>query len=231
MNDQRFFDLAMKVIARHATDTERAELDSVMANEPKWKREFERLAHETKVAEEVLPLVAATQSSVGQMPDYARERLMTKVRQTLGRPEKTPKKTRWWLFALVPATALLTVLLVPLLRTSPEPLVQLAMLDVAGGTRGSDTNEVAAFEKTWGQTPLQTFDKPADVGEWERNWPPGRRSIIKVVYDRAAAEIRVSGQTRTLTRQTLFQQTFPVETDLPDTLQKVKAFIQEQTGR
>ena len=34
MNDERFFDLAMKAIARQASDTQRAELDALLARHP-----------------------------------------------------------------------------------------------------------------------------------------------------------------------------------------------------
>ncbi len=37
MNDQRFFDLAMKVIANQATEAERTELDSIVARDPHSK--------------------------------------------------------------------------------------------------------------------------------------------------------------------------------------------------
>ena len=56
MNDQRFFDLAMKVIARQSTDAECAELDALLASQPELKREFERLQADARIAKEVLPL-------------------------------------------------------------------------------------------------------------------------------------------------------------------------------
>ena len=34
MNDQHFFDLAMKVVARQADEEERADLDAMLAREP-----------------------------------------------------------------------------------------------------------------------------------------------------------------------------------------------------
>jgi uncharacterized protein involved in exopolysaccharide biosynthesis len=44
MNDEHFFDLAMKAIARQTTDAERAELDALLASQPELRQEFERLA-------------------------------------------------------------------------------------------------------------------------------------------------------------------------------------------
>ena len=92
MNDQRFFDLAMKVIAHQCNDAERAELDALLAREPELRAEFTRLEADVRLAKEVLPLVAACTSSTGQFPAYARERLQTTVRQTLGRPESAAQE-------------------------------------------------------------------------------------------------------------------------------------------
>jgi len=92
MNDQRFFDLAIKVIARQANDAERADLDAVLAREPELRAQFTRLEADARVTKDVLPLVAACTSSTCQFPAYARERLQTTVRQTLGRPESAAEK-------------------------------------------------------------------------------------------------------------------------------------------
>ena len=56
MNDERFFDLAMKVIARQATEAERAELDARLAREPELRAEFARLQADVRVAKDALPL-------------------------------------------------------------------------------------------------------------------------------------------------------------------------------
>ena len=54
MNDEPFFDLAMKVIAGQCTDAERAELDALLAREPKLRAEFARLQADVRVAEDAL---------------------------------------------------------------------------------------------------------------------------------------------------------------------------------
>jgi anti-sigma factor RsiW len=97
MNDDHFFDLAMKVIARQATEAERAELDALVARQPDLKAEFERLQADVRLAREVLPLISATEATAPELPAYARGRLQTKVRETLGRPSapKRQRKTPW----------------------------------------------------------------------------------------------------------------------------------------
>ena len=94
MNDERFFDLAMKVIARQCTDAERAEFDALLARQPELKAEFERLQADVLTAKDALPLVNATAATAGELPAYARERLQTKVRQALGRPAAEQEPAR-----------------------------------------------------------------------------------------------------------------------------------------
>jgi len=86
MNDQSFFDLAMKVIAGQATDAERAHLDALLAQEAELRAEFARLETDARVAKDALPFIDACTASTGEFPAYARERLQTAVRQALGRP-------------------------------------------------------------------------------------------------------------------------------------------------
>ena len=85
MNDQRFFDLAIKVIARQANDAERADLDAVLAREPELRAQFTRLEAGTR--DEGRAAARCCMHLIdGPVSAYARERLQTTVRQTLGRP-------------------------------------------------------------------------------------------------------------------------------------------------
>jgi hypothetical protein len=235
MNDERFFDLAMKAIARQCTDAERAELDALLARQPGLKAEFERLQAEVRVAREALPLVEATGATAGELPGYARGRLQTKVRQTLGRPpaaETTPgdreraAMLRWrWVLGLAAVTATVVLLVMPVFRGAPQSIIQLAMLDMGGPSRGSETNEVAVLKQTWQGAAVAEFSDAETLRAWELNWP-GRKgqTVAKVVYDRAAAEIRVHGKTGKGT----FARTFPVVPDLASALAQARLFIAEQ---
>jgi hypothetical protein len=235
MNDQRFFDLAMKVIARQATDAERADLSAQLAQEPKLRAEFERLETDVRVAKDALPFITACTASTGEFPAYARERLQTAVRQTLGRPKfaaKEPSRNLvwgWrWVLGLAIATAVVLLLALPVFRTMNAPVIQLAILDTGGGTRGADGNEVASFQQTWKGTPVQNFSNSTELEAWEETWPKGGgRSAAKIIYDPAAGEVRVSGHSQ----GKVFQKTFPLEKDLAATLQEVSAFVREQTKR
>jgi hypothetical protein len=298
MNDERFFDLAMKAIAQQANDAERKDLDAMLADKPELRAELLRLEKDALVAEDALPFVAACTESTGQFPAYARERLQTTVRQTLGGlksggrepsgglalPNRGPAwGWRWVLGGLVMATPLVVGLFTqhyskptnggvvelgqtggvvksptldvssPTAFVSLVPVIEIAMLDTTGGTRGANNYgvtflEQALLEQTWKGTPVQSFSSVSELQAWEKNWPTnGGRPAARVVYDRASGEVRVSGRSQGRVFQKTFHYSPPaigwlgpaaarvatsdVERDLTTTLQQAKAFIEEQTER
>jgi len=233
VNDERFFDLAMKVIARQASDAEHAELDALLAREPELRAEFARLQADVRVAKDALPLVNAMETTGGEFPAYARERLQTKVRQTLGRPaaKKEPDRSfawglRWWL-GLAVATAVVMLVVLPMFRPPPSPTIQLAMLE-SGGTRGSATDEVALLKQTWQTTVVHSFSDAEALRAWETNPADERRQpTVKIIYDATAGEVRVLGRWK----EKPLDKTFLVERDLATTLKLVKDYVAEQTKR
>jgi hypothetical protein len=229
MNDKRFFDLAMKVIASQATDAEHAELDALLVREPGLKAEFARLQADVRMTKNALPLVDATQATAGELPAYARGRLQTKVRQTFGRPGAATEPDRslawgWrWVLGLAAATAVVVLLVaLPMFRTPSAPVIQLAMLDTTGGTRGTGTSEAALLREAWSTASLDSFTNAEALREWETN---GKPNTVKIIYDHAAAEVKVLGYWRGKT----FEKTFLIETDLAAVLQQAKSFVGEQT--
>ena len=230
MNDERFFDLAMKACAGRCTDAERTELESLLTSRPELRAELAKLQADARLAREVLPLLAAVESSSEEFPAYARERLQTKVRETLGRPEPARAKPGWnwrWVLGLAAGAAVVAVFLVPMLSRPGAPVVQVALLDTVGTVRGSDTNEVGVLRQQWKDSDVQTFDKSAQLDAWESSWPASAKVAVKVVYDRAAGEVRVlihgAGKPQ--------QKTFAVENDLGEALRRANDFISEQTGK
>ena len=238
MNDDHFFDLAMKVIARQATEAERAELDALIARQPALKAEFERLQADVRLAREVLPLVSATEATAPELPAYACGRLQTKVRETLGRPpvtgeppEEDASGTLWkwrWVLGLAGATAVVALFLLPVFSRSAPPMIQVAMLDTAGATRGSDTNEASLLRQTWETATVDAFTGTEALHAWETNWPAqSKRPVVKVVFDRAAGEVRILGRWKGES----FTKTLLVERDLATTLEQAKSFIKQRTSQ
>jgi hypothetical protein len=238
MNADHFFDLAMQVIARQATKAQGAELDGLVARQPELKAEFERLQADVRLAREVLPLVNAALATVPGLPGYARGRLQTKVRQTLGPPpvpDEAPEEEgsgtfyRWrWILGLVAATAVVVLFLLPVRSRSMPPLVQVAMLDMAGTTRGSGTNEMSLLHQTWDKAPVDSFTGTDALHAWETNWPArNERPVVKVVFDRAAGKVRILGRWKGES----FTRNFLVERDLAATLEQAKSFIKQRTSQ
>jgi hypothetical protein len=124
---------------------------------------------------------------------------------------------------LAAAAAAVVLVVLPILRTSNAPLVQLAMLDRAGAIRGSDTHDVALLRETWKTAKLVSFASADLLRQWERDWSSNRQTV-KIIYDPAAAEVRVVGKRR----GKLYEKTFLVEPNLPATLRRVKSFLLEQ---
>ena len=236
MNDDEFLDLAMKVIAGRATAPERAELDGLVARHQELKAEFERLQADARLARVVLPLVNATEATVPEPPAYARGRLQTKVRQTLGRPQPSvpsasdeDRRSMWrWRWLLGLATAAAVIALVVVLRQAPAPVIQVAMLDTAGASRGSDAKELALMQQAWNKAQVDSFSNAENARAWETNWPgDGRMAVVKILYDRPAGELRVLGRRKGKP----FAKTFVVEQDFAAAVNQAKQFIREQTSR
>ena len=148
----------------------------------------------------------------GPVPAYARERLQTTVRQTLGRPEfaaeEPDRSLAWgwrWVLGLAAATAVVVIAALSIFHAPNAPVIQLAMLDTVGGIRGTDMNELATLQGTWKESPVEHFSSAGELEAWKKNWPNGDgRPPAKIIYDPAAGEVRVSGHSR----GKFFQRTF-----------------------
>jgi hypothetical protein len=211
-------------------------LDSLVARQPKLKAEFERVQADVRLAREVLPLVSATEATAPELPAYAHGRLQTKVRETLGRPQPSvpsasdeERRSTWrWRWQLGLATAAAAVALVMVLWHTPAPVIQVAMLDTAGASRGSDAKELAALQQTWNKAVVDSFSSAENARAWETNWPgDGGRAVVKILYDRPAGELRVLGRLKGKP----FAKTIVVEQDFAVALSLARDFIREQTSR
>ena len=235
MNDDRFFDLAMTAVAQQATAAEQAELDGLLASRPELRTELEQLRSAARLAKEALPLVSATEAMAGELPGYAKGRLQTKVRETYGVARKAEtEETKeafgsWrWLLGLATATAVLALVVLPSLLPKPRVSVQVAMLDLAGTSRGADTNEVALLRQAWQDAPFENFSQATKLEDWEKTWPQDAKgTVAKIIYDRSAGEVRVIGRHKGQP----FQKAFVVEKDLQGTLKAAGEFVREQAQK
>ena len=101
-------------------------------------------------------------------------------------------------------------------------------MDTIGATRGADTNEAAVLRQSWERTVVDSPTSVEMLRDWEVNWPARQKQpVVKVIYDRAAGEVRVTGRWQAKE----FSKTFPVDGSLADVLKQAKTYIAEQTGR
>lgn len=195
------------------------------------------MERECALAKETLPLMDALETDKPEFPAYARQRLQTKVRQTLGGAPSSggtpdqPAKVAWlgwrWLLGLGVAAAVAALLIVPRFLGGNELMVQLAVLDVAGAVRGGDTNEVALLRQHWPEAALTEFDQADTAGSWEAAEPAQRgKPVARIIYDHAAAEVRVNVWQKG--NQT--SKSFAVNQGLEATMREVKQFVAETLG-
>lgn len=88
LGNEHFEELARQVAAGKASNSMCAELKTLLRQEPALKKEFDRILKEAQLLREVVPLLEALDAPPRPFPASARERLQTKVRQTLGRPTR-----------------------------------------------------------------------------------------------------------------------------------------------
>ena len=213
----------MKAIARQSTEAERAELEALLSAKPELKAEWERLQTDAKLARKVAPLAAAMETSSPKFPAYARERLQTQVRQTLGGTD-TVKRRGWnWRWALGLATATAVIVFSLTLLNPGRPVIEVAMLDTAGGVRGAGTNQIAMLQARWKD--VRQFSTPAELEQWERT-PASKGSFARIIYDRTAGEVRVAGRAG----GKVFSHTIPVEKNLAGALDEAAHFARDQFG-
>jgi hypothetical protein len=95
------------------------------------------------------------------------------------------------------------------------------MLDLGGATRGSDTNEAALLSQTWSDAVVAAFTATDELHSWETNWPVGESAAIKIIYDRAAGEVRVLSWQQGKVQEKVF----PVERDLATTVKLINDYV------
>ena len=233
VHDEKFLELAMKSIGGQASAAERVELDAVLAGEPERREEFAQLEAQARLARTVLPLAEAVGASSPGLPGYARERLRTKVRQTLrssgagGNERAEPTRSvfaGWrWVLGLVGATAILAIVFLPKLMGPREAVVEIALFDPAGPARGASTNEAAIVQELWPSGALREFSDLRELQAWfGQGEGSARRPSVRIVYDRPAAEVRVAVRQGARVAET----TIPVETDLRSALAEARRFIE-----
>ena len=220
VDEQRFFDLAMKVASGQSTNAERAELDALVRTNAELKAELAKLSRESRIAREVVPLLAAAESSAGEFPGYARERLQTKVRESV-RGRNAGGSWNWrWLAGLAASAVAAVVILLAVAQRREAPVIEIALLET-GLVRGAAKNEAGALTNRWQNAKVQTFSSEAGLRGWETNLPSVGKRVVRVICDAAAGEIRViklEGATRE-------ERIFQADTNISKIISRIDEYI------
>jgi hypothetical protein len=91
MDAESFNDLALRVIAREATDDDRFALESEISSSAARKEEFEQLKLTHEILRTTAPLAEAAKAATPVLPAYRRNELRTAVRQHFGPVAKHPQ--------------------------------------------------------------------------------------------------------------------------------------------
>jgi hypothetical protein len=85
IDDERFCELAQKAIAKKAAPAEQAELEALLAGDPKLKEEFEEMGVDAALAREILPLMEDIEHPQGMGGHVPVERLRREVGEVFAR--------------------------------------------------------------------------------------------------------------------------------------------------
>jgi len=114
----------------------------------------------------------------------------------------------------------------PIIEFPPIYRIQLAMLDVAGGTRGTEDTTKADLQKAWPKLKVEGFSDPAKLmDEWLEAWPDFEGPKVKIYYVVSSGLLKVIGKVNGET----FERSFQAGEDLPGALAKAKDFVKEKT--
>ena len=157
------------------------------------------------------------------------------IRRTVVEQEKAEPSWlevwRWWI-GLATATAAV-VLIVALNRPGPNlpPVIQVAMLDSVGTTRGTGEKPLELLQQHWKDAKPQEFDDAGKLKQWQTDWPAGsKQTVVKILYDRDAGELRLTVRVKD---RPAVEKIFPVKQgqELGSVLPSVKAAIDQLVAR
>jgi len=166
MDADSFNDLALRVIAGEATDTERHALEAELSAHPERQDEYEqmRIAHD--VLRTTAPMAEAAQAKEPELPAYRMNELRTAVRQHFGPAANRGKNSSGlisalrWIFAGGGLTAL-TVLVVFLNLSNHTVEVGVYRADLMRNGDASLTPQDVPTAR------LMTFDQDTPFDQWQ----------------------------------------------------------------
>lgn len=155
-------------------------------------------------------------------------------------PPRTPQESHsclpWLIVAsAIPVIVALMVLVSllnkddgpPPIAQTHTPVIQLAMLDIVGETRGEGNETAKTFKEAWPKAAYENYSEIDPAKAWRGQWADNAKAPqVKILYDVTEAEITVLGKWKGETKT----ETLLVDDNLAEVLQKAKDLIQEWYG-
>tara|TARA_B100001939_G_scaffold303834_2_gene281776 strand:+ start:556 stop:1374 length:819 start_codon:yes stop_codon:yes gene_type:complete len=105
-----------------------------------------------------------------------------------------------------------------------EPVIQLALLDVVGVTRGAADETRLHLKAGWQDLALEDFDSSASARQWLKDWPAGDGPAIKILYHHSSGELKVVGRLGDEEKTEIY--TLTDRAELPGLILKAQATIE-----
>ncbi len=165
-------------------------------------------------------------------PNY--DRLMELV-------NKPPNPQPSWRWAVAPAVGLAAIMVISLVlfNNRPEedppaqpevvnlpqqpaaPVIQVALLDIVGATRGPEDPTLKLFQTEWPEVQVHQFSRSAKSRDWLTQWPLSARGpVCKIFYNQSAGELQLIAIVNQQKHETRFE--LNDVSELPQLIQKAK---------
>lgn len=75
--------------------------------------------------------------------------------------------------------------------TATAPVIQVALLDTVGITRGEEDPMRDQFQKAWPAVEVRQFNSSVESRDWLTQWPAARGPVCKIFYDQGSGELKL----------------------------------------
>jgi hypothetical protein len=211
----------MKRASGNETKEEGDKLDQLLISGEISHEVMEKANNEVEAMRALLPLI--DEDKEAEFPEYARERLQTKVKETFGKVEKTKSSKLSFLKFLVPIAGVGVLVLALLPVSQPSINYQFATIDLIGTVRGG--NEALDNKFFPDDVIAERFDDLDKLDEWVKNWPENANEInVKVMYDQIDNIITINFKVNAL----IIERKFTVKDSFEDVFVKIKDIVEKE---
>ena len=106
------------------------------------------------------------------------------------------------------------------------PVIQVALLDIVGATRGPEDPTLKQFQSTWPKVEVRQFSLRARSRDWLSQWPiTVNGPVCKIFYNQSEGKLRLIAIVNEQKNETSFE--LNAVSELPQLIEKSKAQLDE----